>query len=86
MEEIQEDNHVCVTATWYEKGEFINFTVRIDSMEISCDRNGIEAGIDEISAEFQAFPELYDCVCRIADDCACQRNGSDSKERDYSSY
>ena len=28
MEEIQEDNHVCVTATWYEKGEFINFTVR----------------------------------------------------------
>ena len=86
MEEIQEDNHVCVTATWYAKGEFINFTVRIDSMEISCDRNGIETGIDEISAEFQAFPEIYACVCRIADDCACQKSGIDAKERDHGSY
>ena len=77
---------MCDCDMGQEKEEFANIIIPIDSMEISCDRNGIEAGIDEISAEFQAFPELYDCVCRIADDCACQRNGSDSKERDYSSY
>lgn len=70
MEEIQEDNHVCVTATWYEKGEFINFTVRIDSMEISCDRNGVETGVEEMRTEFGMFSEIYDCVCRIADDFA----------------
>ena len=67
MEEIKEDNHVCVIATWHEKEEFVNITVHIDSMEISCDRNGIETGIDEVSAEFEAFAGLYDCVCKITD-------------------
>lgn len=37
-------------------------------MEITCDRNGIETNVDEVIAEFEAFAELYDCVCRIADD------------------
>ena len=38
----------------------INLTIRIDNMEISCDRNGIEAGIE-------GFTKAYDLVCRIVD-------------------
>lgn len=36
-------------------------------MEISCDRNGIEAGIEEISSGFEGFTKAYDLVCRIVD-------------------
>lgn len=68
MEEIKEDNHVCVIATWHKDGEFINIAIHIDSKEISCDRNGIETGIDEISAEFEAFPGIYNCVCGVMND------------------
>ena len=67
MEEIKEDNHVCVVATWHDREEFIDIIIHIDSMEITCDRNGIETNVDEVIAEFEAFAELYDCVCRIKD-------------------
>lgn len=70
MEEIREDNHVCVIATWQEKEEFANIIIPIDSMEISCDRNGVETGVEEMRTEFGMFSEIYDCVCRIADDFA----------------
>ena len=60
MEEIGEDNHVFAAATLHEGEDFINLTIRIDNMEISCDRNGIEAGIE-------GFTKAYDLVCRIVD-------------------
>ena len=59
MEEIGEDNHVIVIATLYEKGDFINLNIRMDGMEIFCDKNGIETGTDELCRGFQAFPEAY---------------------------
>ncbi len=67
MEEIKEDNHVCVIATIHEKEDFINLTIRMDNMEISCDKNGIETAPSKISGEFKIFSGLYDCVCRMTD-------------------
>ena len=67
MEEIGEDNHVFSVATLHEGDDFINLTIRMDNMEISCDRNGIEAGIEEISSGFVGFTKAYDLVCRIVD-------------------
>ncbi len=68
MEEIEENNHVCVIATIHEGRDFVDLIIKIDSMEISCDKNGIETSIDEITAEFDSFSEIYDSVCRIADE------------------
>lgn len=67
MEEIDEDNRVFSVATLHEGDDFINLTIRMDNMEISCDRNGIEAGIEEISSGFEGFTKAYDLVCRIVD-------------------
>lgn len=68
MEEIEEDNHVCVIATIHESEDFINLIIHIDSMEISCDKNGIKCSIDDINAELKTFSKLYDHVCQIAAD------------------
>lgn len=65
MEEIEEDNHVCVLATIYEDGNFINLTIHIDTMEISCDENGIATAADKLSAEYKAFAGIYRYVCGI---------------------
>lgn len=67
MEEIEEDNHVCVIATIHENEDFINFIIHIGNMEISCDKNGIETTIDEISAKFKTFSKSFDSVCKIVD-------------------
>lgn len=67
MEEIREDNHVCVIATWHEKEEFINMIIHIDNMKISCDRNGMETSIEEVCAEYEIFSKIYASVRRIAD-------------------
>ena len=67
MEEIQEDNHVCVIATLHEDGNFLNLAVHMNDMAISCDENSIEAGIDEAGTRFTAFSEAYDYVCRTVD-------------------
>ena len=67
MEEIQEDNHVCVIATLHEDGNFLNLAVHMNNMAISCDENGIETDIDEAGTRFTAFSEAYDYVCRTVD-------------------
>lgn len=68
MEEIKEDNHVCVIATLYEDGNFLNLTIDMNGMEISCDENGIETALDEVDTRFMAFSEAYDYVCRAVDE------------------
>lgn len=67
MEEIKEDNHVCVIATLHEDGNFLNMAVRMDNMEISCDENGIETGIDAVEGRYEMFSEAYNYVCRAVD-------------------
>ncbi len=67
MEEIGEDRGVCVIATVQENEDFINFIIRIEGMEISCDKNGVETSIHTLSAEFDTFFEAYSLVCRIVD-------------------
>ncbi|MDE7477236.1 MAG: hypothetical protein K2M91_04670, partial [Lachnospiraceae bacterium] len=73
MEEIKEDNHVCVIATLHDNEEFVNLTIHIDSMEISCDKNGIDISIDEVSAELGTFSESYEYICRVVDDLSFVR-------------
>lgn len=68
MEEIEENNHVCVIATIHDNDDFVNLTIHIASMEILCDINGIGATLDEISAEFTYFAIAYNSVCRIVDE------------------
>lgn len=68
MEEIQEDNHVCVIATLYKDSNYVNIAIQMDSRDISCDENGIEIGIDEIGVKWEAFPDVYRCVCRAVDE------------------
>lgn len=68
MEEIKDDNHVCVIATLHEDDDFVNLTIQMDSMEISCDENGIETDIEKAGAGFRGFFEAYDHVCRAVDD------------------
>lgn len=68
MEEIKENNQICVVATIHEQENFINLIIHMDDMKISCDRNGIEATIEDISAESEVFSRLYDRVCRIVDE------------------
>ena len=51
----------------HENEDFIHFIIKIDSMEIFCDKNGIETGIDKIVEEFEACSDAYDFVCRMVD-------------------
>lgn len=81
MEEIEEDNHVIVIATLYEKGDFINLNIRMDGMEVSCDKNGIETGTDELCRGFQAFPEAYGMIRRIVDGTGCMGRGMRKGEK-----
>lgn len=68
MEEIKEDNHICVIATIHENEDFVDFIIEIDSMEISCEKNGVEVTADKMKDAFPSFTRLYDQVCRIVDD------------------
>lgn len=67
MEEIEEDNHVCVIATLHEDDNFVNMAIHMDSMEISCDENGIETDIDGANDRYEVFSEAYNYVCRAMD-------------------
>lgn len=64
MEEIKEDNHVCVIATLHEDNHFLNLAVHLDSMEISCDEDGIETSPEEAKNRFTAFSNAYNFVYR----------------------
>lgn len=68
MEEIEENNHVHVIATIHENEDFINIILNIGTMEIVCDKNGVETAPDKIRTEFKTFSKAYDSVCRIADE------------------
>ena len=59
---------MCVIATLHEDGNFLNLAVHMNDMAISCDENGIKAGIDEAGTRFMAFSEAYDYVCRAVDE------------------
>ncbi len=68
MEEIEEDNHVCVIATIHKNKDFINIRIKMDDREICCDKNGIDTSVNVICEEFAAFSILYEFVCRTADE------------------
>lgn len=64
MEEIEEDNHVCVIATLHQEDNFVNLTIHMDNMEIVCDENGIVTDIDKVSSKYEIFSEAYNFVFR----------------------
>lgn len=68
MEEIEEDNHVCVIATLHKENNFVNLTIYMDSLDISCDENGIAIDINEVDSEYETFSEAYNFVCRMVDE------------------
>ncbi len=65
----------------HEKGDFINLNIRMDGMEVSCDKNGIETGTDELCRGFQAFPEAYGMIRRIVDGTGCMGRGMRKGEK-----
>ncbi|MCM1188206.1 MAG: hypothetical protein NC541_02795 [bacterium] len=79
MEEIEEDNRVCVIATLHKENNFVNLTIRMDSLNISCDENGIATDITEIDSEYEAFSEAYNFVCRMVDVFLPLRKSSDTR-------
>ncbi len=83
MEEIGEDNHVCVIATLHEDSNFLNISIHMDGMEISCDENGIETDIDIANGRYETFSEAYNYVCKAADELSemnCDEEPNDSLE------
>lgn len=68
MEVIKEDNHVCVIATLHEGGNFLNITIHMDSLDISCDENGIKTDIDAVNGRYEVLAEAYSYVCKAADE------------------
>ena len=67
MEEIGEDNHVSVRATVHEREDFMDIIIYMDTMEISCEKNGIRMPEENISAELEWFHNLYKDTCIIVD-------------------
>lgn len=67
MEEIEENNHVCVIATLHKEDNFVNLTIYMDSLDISCDENGIAIDMNEVDSEYETFSEAYNLVCRMVD-------------------
>ncbi|MFG6394897.1 MAG: hypothetical protein K1W24_12065 [Lachnospiraceae bacterium] len=67
MEEIGEDNHVSVRATVHEREDFIDIIINMDTMEISCEKNGIEMPEENISAGLDMFHNLYMDICIVTD-------------------
>lgn len=63
MESIGEDNHVSVIATICEKDRFIDLIIHMDSMEISCEEDGIEIPFEEISGRSETLHKLYEHIC-----------------------
>lgn len=68
MEMIGEDDHVCVIATVHVNEDFIDFTIHMDNMEITCDKNGIETAVEELASANGTIAGAYEYVCRLIDD------------------
>ena len=68
LEAIEEDNHVCVIATLHKEDNFVNFNIHMDSLEVSCDENGIAIDANRVASKYETFTEAYDCVCRKVDE------------------
>ncbi|MCM1543650.1 MAG: hypothetical protein NC121_20690 [Blautia sp.] len=68
MEEIEEDNHVCVIATLHKEDNFVNLTICMDSLDVACDENGIAIDMNEVDSEYETFSEAYNFVCRMVDE------------------
>lgn len=66
MEEIGEDNHVYVVATIHENEDFVDFIIHMNTMKITCNKNGIETSVEAIVSEHKAMARVHDDVCRIA--------------------
>ena len=67
MEEIGEDSHVSVRATVHEGEDFFDIIIYLDTMEISCEKNGIGMPEENISAGLEMFHSLYQDICIITD-------------------
>ncbi len=65
MEEIGEDNHVYVVATIHENEDFVDLIIHINTMKITCNKNGIETTAEAMFSEHKSMAGVYDDVCRI---------------------
>ena len=61
------DNHVSVRATVHEGEDFIDIIINMHTMEISCEKNGIEMPEENISAGLDMFHNLYMDICIVTD-------------------
>ena len=59
--------HVSVRATIHEGEDFIDIIIYMDTMEISCEKNGIGMPEENISAGLEIFHSLYQDICIITD-------------------
>lgn len=72
MEEVGEDNHISVRATIHEKGDFIDIIIKMENLEIYCEKNGIVIPEEEISSMSLLFGDLYKHVCMAVDNISCE--------------
>lgn len=68
LENIMEDNHVYVAATISEGTSYIDFVISMEDLGISCEKNGMEAAVDEEALEASEFSDAYDIVCKVVDE------------------
>lgn len=67
MEEIEEDNHVSVRASVYNKEDFFDIIICINDFKILCEKNGVEMSEKEINCALEEFYNLYKDVCVMID-------------------
>lgn len=83
MEEVLEDGHMWVTATLTAQDRFTDITVHLDSMEISCIKDGVEMSAADLNAQDDGFAEPYICICRAVDDLCDHRKDRYTPNQKY---
>lgn len=83
MEEVLEDGHMRVTATLTAQDRFTDITVHLDSMEISCIKDGVEMSAADLNAQDDGFAEPYICICRAVDDLCDHRKDRYTPNQEY---
>lgn len=79
MEEILEDGHMRIIATLAAEGRFIDITIHMSSMEISCAKDGIPMTVNELNEEDEDFYRPYTFVCMAVDKLDEHRKETDGR-------
>lgn len=83
MEEVLADGHMRVTATLTAQDGFIDITVHLGSMEISCIKDGVEMSAAELDAGEDGFAGPYIRICRAVDDLYDRRKEMHTPDQEY---